>query len=1032
MRSFNDIIQAREWEDIEVVQRNVLPAHTALHSYPSLQEAQRGGSSIYERLLDGVWKFKLLSSPELMQDIFIDPDFNDVQWQNIDVPANWQLQGYDKPIYTNVKYPFIDNPPYVPQDNPTGVYRCSFDIQQLDELRRYQLCFDGVNSAFHLWCNGNWIGYSQDSRLAAEFDISHVLKEGTNQITVMVMRWSDGSYLEDQDMWWLSGIFRSVTLRSKPQIAIQDVTINTLLDALYQDAELKVDVRLSAQSKDYALQIELFDAQSRSIHASTKQVCGERIVDEKGAWHDKAYFSAHISSPTLWSAENPYLYRLVVSLLDSKGSIIECEGFDVGFRSVEIRDGLLKVNGKALLIRGVNRHEHHPETGHALTLEGMMQDIRLLKQNNFNAVRAAHYPNDPRWYQLCDRYGLYVVDEANIETHGQFPMCRLSDDPAWLNAYMLRIMRMVERDKNHPSIIIWSLGNESGIGLNHHAMYQWTKKRDPYRPVQYEGGGSNTAATDIVVPMYSRVDKDQLHAEDPSVTPKYGLKKWLGLPGEERPIILCEYAHAMGNSLGSFDKYWQAFREYPRLQGGFIWDWVDQGITKTDEFGTQYWAYGGDFGDTIHDRQFCINGLVFPDRSVHPTLFEAKKAQQFHQFRLVSTHPLSIEVSNEKLFTSTIDEELTWSIINKDGYIVDYGSSIIDIGCDSTQKFILTQEPIKVEEGGDYTLNIEVVLNKDNAWAKKGHILSSEQLILPISSGFTPCDNASLTQAPLPQESNESLSFCIQDQVIEFNKQTGYLASWKRGDIELLVQSPRDLFYRAPIDNDIGTSEIDRVDANTWVAQWDAIGLSHLSSQCCLFEHYQCGAQYKIKVGFTHSSEKGVLIKSIWTYRISQYADVQIDVDVQLAQGLPSIPRIGMELAIENSLDAVTWYGRGPHENYPDRKLSAHLGWYTASIDDMHTPYIVPCENGLRCDVKETQLGELTISGDYHLSLSRYSIPMLTQAIHTNELLDSGKLYVRLDGYHMGVGGDDSWTPSVHDEFRLLERNYSYQVRLRV
>ena len=1030
MRTFNQVIAAREWENQHVTHHNVLDAHAPLFSYHSEEAALKKLPSQNVRSLNGLWKFCLCEKPELVNQDFVNVDFDDSQWDDIVVPSNWQLQGYDKPIYTNVKYPFIDNPPYVPSDNPTGVYRTHFECQEINSDKRYTVTFAGVNSAFHLWCNGSWVGYSQDSRLMAEFDLTSFLQEGDNQITAMVIRWSDGSYLEDQDMWWLSGIFRSVTLLEKPKVAIADVQVTTALDACYRDAVLSVQTSLTAKGTAHQVEVELFDADGVSVFTKQAQKTGQKIVDEKGAWDELALHDIEVSNPLKWSAEAPYLYRVVVSLRDADDRLVDCEAYDVGFRSVEISGSLLKVNGKPLLIRGVNRHEHHPETGHSLTREGMIEDIKLLKQFNFNAVRTAHYPNDPIWYELCDEYGLYLVDEANIETHGQFPMCRLSNDPTWMTAYMRRMTRLVERDKNHPSVIIWSLGNESGIGLNHHAMYQWVKQRDPSRPVQYEGGGSDTAATDIIVPMYARVDSDQRHHLDPTVTPKLAIKKWLGMPGEDRPLILCEYAHAMGNSLGSFDKYWEVFREYPRLQGGFIWDWVDQGLTKTDENGVDYWAYGGDFGDDINDRQFCINGLIFPDRTVHPTLYEAKKAQQYHQFSLIDASPLTIKVQSEYLFTSTDNELLRWSITENGASIVQ-GETELAIDANSVCELILIDSIPEMKSGAEYHLNLEVVKEDATAWCAGGHVISSEQITL-INKSVLPKPERNRSGLPVVAKDGQQLSFVMGVQTLTFDLTQGVISSWKKSGVETLARSPVDNFYRAPLDNDIGTSEADRVDPNTWIARWHTAGIDSLVSTCVATEYFARQNCYQIEAQFEHTHLDELVFATTWIYQIYADGRVEIEVKVTAANSLPSLPRVGMELALADNAGDVSWFGRGPFENYPDRKLAAHIGQYKASIDEMHTPYIFPSDSGLRTDVRWSRIGTLNVEGHHHLSVSRYASEVLTSAKHTNELVDSGLLYVRIDGFHMGVGGDDSWTPSVHEEFRLQSQVYRYNVTLRI
>ena len=1032
MKTFLEVMKARDWENQNVIHQNVVEAHAPLHAFHSSEAARYQQVSEFQKLLNGEWLFQLFSKPEMVPNNCVEADFNDSNWSIITVPSNWQLQGYDKPIYTNVKYPFADKPPFVPQDNPTGVYRTTFDVPEVWLGRKQTITFDGVNSAFHLWCNGTWIGYSQDSRLPAEFDISEYLVAGKNQLTVMVLRWSDGSYLEDQDMWWLSGIFRDVTLLSKPKVSIRDVTVSTDLDACFNHGTLKVVTHLSRQSENYRVQVQLFDAQLAPVTEPQIASFGQRVIDEKGVAQDIAEQQITVRSPHKWNAESPYLYRVVISLLNNKGEVLDNEAYQVGFRVVEISDGQLKLNGEPLLIRGVNRHEHHPEKGHAVSFEDMLVDIKLLKQNNFNAVRTAHYPNHPHWYELCDQYGLYVVDEANIETHGQFPMSRLSNDNSWLNAYMRRMTRMVERDKNHPSIIIWSLGNESGIGSHHHAMYQWTKLKDPTRPVQYEGGGADTDATDIIAPMYARVNEDVLIPDAPDAVPKLSIKKWLSMPNEQRPLILCEYAHAMGNSLGSFDKYWQAFREYPRLQGGFIWDWVDQGLTKVDDKGAKYWAYGGDFGDQINDRQFCINGLMFPDRTPHPSLFEVKKAHQFYQFSRVNDsllpEPLTIRVISENLFTASDAETLCWTI-TENGYVIASGEVPLEVEAKSSKLLTLLDTIPTPKVGCDYFLNIEVILNQAKSWADKDFVVATEQL--PLDSAMQLQNVISTaTKAPELAETDANIMVIGENFTIQINKQQGVISKWFVEGENKLVQGPKDNFFRAPLDNDIGTSEADCIDPNAWVTRWKMAGIPDLTVKCLSIEAVSYSHEVGVLVKFGHYFGDDLLISTYWRYAFNEQGKVTIDVDVNVAKSLPSLPRVGMELILADTPNEVSWFGRGPHENYPDRILSAHMGRYSSSVDAMHTPYIFPSENGLRCDVKEARIGDLSVSGDFNLAVSRYSQSNVAQAKHSNELIDEQQLYVRLDALHMGVGGDDSWSPSVHDEFLLDKAHYHYQMTL--
>ncbi|MGF1688057.1 beta-galactosidase [Photobacterium japonica] len=1044
MTAFLSIIQRRDWENPQSVNIHCLKAHSPLASYRQPEHA-RDGRHAQRRSLNGQWAFKLFDAPEQVNGAFIDPHFDDSAWNRITVPANWQLQGYDKPIYANVKYPFDVNPPFVPADNPTGCYRTEITLTDADLTQTQRIIFDGVNSAFHLWCNGQWIGYSQDSRLPAEFDLTPHLSVGTNRLTVMVIRWCDGSYLEDQDMWWMSGIFRDVTLLSKPQHCIEDVFITPDLDACYRDGSLSIVTHLNAPDS-YQVQVQLFDGENAVSEPRIDRPHNRRI-DERGTYDDVVFQTLHIREPNQWSAETPNLYRLVVSLLDTDGNHIESEAYPVGFRKVEIKDGQLTLNGKPLLIRGVNRHEHHPELGHVMTDADMIRDICLMKQYNFNAVRTAHYPNHPRWYELCDQYGLYVCDEANIETHGMQPMNRLSADPQWAHAYMSRYTQMVLRDKNHPSIIIWSLGNESGHGSNHNAMYAWSKQFDPSRPVQYEGGGANSTATDIIAPMYARVDT----TIDDEAVPKWPIKKWISLPNEHRPLILCEYAHAMGNSLGSFDQYWNAFREFPRLQGGFIWDWVDQGLSQKDANGTHYWAYGGDFGDEINDRQFCINGLVFPDRTPHPTLEEAKFCQRMITVALAEHIQVSpsqatceLTVRNEYLFRATDNEMLHWSLL-EDGVVIQTGQCPLDIAADSVQTLTLSLD-FTSKADAQYHLNTDIRLITATAWANAEHCCASEQFALRNHSGLV-LPTLNTQAAPQLQVENDTLTVTSDDarHHWQWNTTTGLLTQWTVDGNAQCVRAPEDNFFRAPLDNDIGVSEVDNVDPNAWVCRWDMAGIGRWERQCV-----QCDSQTQrqavlVTAMFAYHFGGEIQAITTWSYTLHNDGKMDIDVDVKLAGHLPPMPRIGMEMVLPLTANAhtpsdtqqpehedclITWQGLGPFENYPDRLAAARVGRYTQPLSAMHTPYIFPTDSGLRCGTQWLQLGNLEAFGQFMFNVSRYNQQQLADAKHTNELTAEDVVYLRLDHQHMGVGGDDSWSPSVHAEYQLTDKAYQYRVTL--
>lgn len=762
------VLARRDWENPGVTQINRLEAHPPFCSWRCVDDARNHRPSSQRISLNGEWQFAWFATPEAVPESWLEHDLP--QAVALCVPSNWQMSGYDAPIYSNITYPFPVNPPSVPTQNPTGCYSLTFSVEDawLDEGQT-RIIFDGVNSAFHLWCNGRWVGYGQDSRLPSEFDLRDYLLRGENRLAVMVLRWSDGSYLEDQDMWRMSGIFRDVSLLHKPTTQIRDLRINTRFNDDFSRAVLEAEVRIAGDEReDVRVTLQLWNGET--LVGELTSPPGSEIVDERGAYHDRTTLRLNVEHPALWSAETPNLYRAVVQLHTADGTLIEAEACDVGFRQVCIENGLLLLNGKPLLIRGTNRHEHHPVNGQVMDEATMVQDILLMKQNNFNAVRCSHYPNHPLWYTLCDRYGLYVVDEANIETHGMVPMNRLSDDPTWLPAMSQRVTRMVQRDRNHPSIIIWSLGNESGHGVNHDALYRWIKSEDPSRPVQYEGGGANTAATDIICPMYARVDQDQPF---PAV-PKWSIKKWLSMPGEQRPLILCEYAHAMGNSLGGYAKYWQAFRQYPRLQGGFVWDWVDQSLTKYDENGKAWSAYGGDFGDTPNDRQFCMNGLVFADRTPHPALYEAKHAQQFFQFTLLPGAERQIEVTSEYLFRRSDNEILRWSIA-QDGNPLAAGKIVLDIAPKGRQRITLPAIPMP-ETAGQLWLTVRVEQPQATAWSDAGHISAWQQWKLEEKLSLALKPRAST--APQLTIRDDTFTVIVSDKRREFCRRTGLLTQY--------------------------------------------------------------------------------------------------------------------------------------------------------------------------------------------------------------------------------------------------------------
>ena len=1016
------VLQRRDWENPGVTQLNRLAAHPPFASWRNSEEARTVRPSPQLRSLNGEWQFVWFPAPEAVPESWLECDLPDAD--TVIVPSNWQMHGYDAPIYTNVTYPITVNPPFVPTENPTGCYSLTFNINEswLQEGQT-RIIFDGVNSAFHLWCNGRWVGYGQDSRLPSEFDLSAFLRAGKNRLAVMVLRWSDGSYLEDQDMWRMSGIFRDVSLLHKPTTQISDFHVATRFNDDFSRAVLEAEVQMCGELRDY-LRVTVSLWQGETQVASGTAPFGGEIIDERGGYADRVTLRLNVENPKLWSAEIPNLYRAVVELHTADGTLIEAEACDVGFREVRIENGLLLLNGKPLLIRGVNSHEHHPLHGQVMDEQTMVQDILLMKQNNFNAVRCSHYPNHPLWYTLCDRYGLYVVDEANIETHGMVPMNRLTDDPRWLPAMSERVTRMVQRDRNHPSVIIWSLGNESGHGANHDALYRWIKSVDPSRPVQYEGGGADTTATDIICPMYARVDEDQPF---PAV-PKWSIKKWLSLPGETRPLILCEYAHAMGNSLGGFAKYWQAFRQYPRLQGGFVWDWVDQSLIKYDENGNPWSAYGGDFGDTPNDRQFCMNGLVFPDRTPHPSLVEAKHAQQYFQFTLLSTSPLRVRITSEYLFRPTDNEVVSWQVQSA-GETLYHGNLTLALPPEGSDEITLLDSLILPEGARAVWLTLEVTQPQATAWSEAEHRVAWQQFPLPAPLAL-PAPTVS-AGAPDLIVSDEVWQIRAGSQCWTIDRRTGLLSRWSVGGQEQLLTPLRDQFIRAPLDNDIGVSEVERIDPNAWVERWKSAGLYDLEAHCVQCDAQRLANETLVDCRWHYLRGEEVVIVSHWRMHFTADGTLRLVVDGERAETLPPLPRVGLHFQVADQQAPVSWLGLGPHENYPDRRSSACFARWELPLAAMTTPYIFPTENGLRCDTQALDWGRWHVSGHFHFSVQPWSTRQLMETDHWHKMQAEDGVWITLDGLHMGVGGDDSWTPSVLPQWLLSQTRWQYEVSLR-
>lgn len=1016
-----DSSQVNDWENPQMIGQNKEPAHCTLMPYASLGKAIQGDryKSVYFLSLDGNWKFNWVPKPADRPKDFYKMEFDVTGWGEVSVPDNWQLQGYGIPIYRNSAYPFKKDPPHIPhENNPVGSYRTEFVVPDTWRDRQVFLHFDGVESAFYLWINGERVGYSQGSRTPAEFSVTRFLRPGKNILAVEVYRYSDGSYLECQDYWRLSGIFRNVYLTSTPSVHIRDFEVRSELDQSYRDAMLNVEARVSnygpSAGRNFTVELMLFDNKENAVGKDVL-TRGDSEYIAPGA-ESIVKMAAQVRAPLKWSAESPHLYTVVLVLKNANGEAIEIESAKIGFRKVEIKGGQLLLNGQPILIKGVNRHEHDPVTGHYVTKESMIQDILLMKRHNINTVRTCHYPDDPEWYELCDRYGIYLIDEANIESHGMGyrPDQTLANKPEWEKAHLDRIISMVERDKNHPSVIIWSMGNEAGDGTNFEAASEWIHRRDPSRPVHYERAELRPH-TDIYCPMYDRIEQIVAYAEEK----------------QYHPLILCEYAHAMGNSVGNLQDYWDAIEKYDLLQGGSIWDWVDQGIEKGTPDGKKYWGYGGDFGDSPSDRNFCINGLVLPDRGITPKLIEVKKVYQNVGFSPADLASGKVEVVNKFFFTNLNQFDFLWLLV-EDGTVLETGClGLLDV--EPQQKKIVTVPFAQPEPkpGAEYWLQFSVCLREETSWAPNKYEIAAEQLKLPLSGTAESFDIQNLP--PLRKnEDSQDITVEGQDFSIRFDKQTGSMESYLYRGTELLDIGPEPNFWRAPTDNDFGNGMERRC------AVWKQASANR-SLESFAVEELGPSA-IKLTALFAlpdvQSSHKT-------SYTVLGSGDVIVDNAISVgSKELPEIPRFGMRLRLPDGFERIEWNGRGPHENYCDRYTSAFIGHYKSTVREMYVPYISPQENGTRTGVRWLALFDekgtgIAFFGMDSLSMSalRYTIEDLTQksrgTMHTIDLKERDFVELNVDLKQMGVGGDDSWGARPHPQYTLPAQNYSYSFRLR-
>ena len=1039
----------RPWNDHHVNGINRLPARATSYSYPDEQSAlayDREASRIH--LLNGMWKFHFAEDESLAPKDFHSAGYDCSAWDEIPVPSCWEMQGYGYPIYTNIQYPFPFNPPFIDRDNPVGSYVHTFKVPSEWKGGRVILHFGGVYSGHQVWVNGTEVGYSEDSCLPSEFDITGYVREGDNTLAVRVFKWTDGSYLEDADHWRMSGIHREVMLLHRPDVAIQDFGVRTILDSDYRDARLQIRpsmaVSKGASTEGMTLSAVLYDAQGKTV-GERMSVAVDDILAEQYPQRDNVYYpiiEQNVENPLKWTAETPNLYTLVLSL-HKDGECIEARSTRVGFRDVRVDGQRLLVNGVPVKLYGVNRHDHNQFTGKTVTREDMEADIRLMKQNNFNSVRTAHYPNDPYLYDLCDEYGMYVVEEANLETHHVGGM--LSNDAEWVQSFLERMTRMVMRDRNHPSVIIWSLGNESGTGPGHAAMAGWVKDFDPTRPVHYEGaqgqpmhpeyvpirsvaytseevavGGesdlqivganpNDPAFVDIVSRMYPTIDELAAMAVNPDI---------------DRPILMCEYAHSMGNSTGSMDEYWDLIRSHESLLGGHIWDWMDQGIARTDAQGRHNWGYGGDYErpEDHNDGNFLINGVVFPDRTPKPALHVCRYVYQPLTFELKDG--FRIKVKNRNFFDDSSRYSYSWTLKDETGLLQKGQLEIPVIAPGESSVVTVPVRDFKRRPGAVYMLEVSAHENSDLPYAEAGFVCASEQFVIE-----GPSETASQVRGRTPEirETSDSYMLTSGKTVARIDKSSGLLSGYEASGEQMIASAFRPNFWRAATDNDRRgwkTEELLGVWKNP-VVEKVSVSASPVDNDAVV------------------TSEISYAGNTIIYIRYIMAPDGSLDVacEISIDENMPEPLRIGLQGQIDSRYGQVTYFGRGPWENYADRNAGVFLGTYKAPVEEMMTSYVYPQENGNRTDVRWFTLTDnkgrgIQVIGSKPLNMSVWNTTQesLDAARHIGEekILD-GSFVLNIDSVQTGVGGTDTWSikarPEVHH--RLLGKYYTYSFTIR-
>ena len=1015
-----------DWINPMMHAQNKLKGHATFYPFPDAEGAMTGdrNQSPWFRSLNGEWDFHFSMNPTEVPEQIAENPTSIENWEKIIVPGNWELQGFGDPIYLNWDYPFDPVfPPHIPngtsqdkhRSNPVGVYHRTVDIPREWGDKRIVIHFGGVSSAFYLYVNGNEVGYSQDSRLPAEFDISSFVQAGENTVVAKVFRWSDGSYLEDQDHWRLSGLHREVYLVAHPLVHLEDFFVKTEFDENYQDVTLTIEPQFYAQTveqlADKSLSCQLYDLDGKAILESEPTLDLKVYADfyRRGVYQDPygqriiGQIQARVPDPLKWSAEQPHLYRIVLSFNDSNDQVIESTSAMIGFRKIEWGDFGLRINGKEEILYGVNRHDHDPHTGKTVSVENMEKEIKLMKQFNINAVRTSHYPNDPRFYDLCDVYGLYVLDEANIETHKLAgSLSRRSD---WGGAMLARGMNLVERDKNHPSIIGWSLGNETGSGPNHAAMAAWIKNYDPGRFLHNEGAytwqeghPTDEKYPDVRSRMYFKIEQMESMIADE----------------DNRPIMYNEYAHSMGNSTGHLYKFADLFKNNAQVIGGFIWDWMDQGLYQQSDQGLSYFTYGGDFGEEFHDGNFCLNGLVFPDRTPQPALWECKKVFQPVDFIITND---AITVVNNYQFTNLNEYSLQLELL-QDGRSIDRK---IDHEFDLPPgERTVISNPFRLDEiAGEIIITVSLTLKTDRLWAMAGHEIAWEQYLM---KGI---GDPEIEFSGRPRMTDNLDGILIKGTGFEvtLDKETGFLKAYRRQGKIVIEEPIQTNYWRAPTDNDLASGLTAKMQPWKQAAQSGKVETIDVRN-----------ADKRMDITVNRTLLAGKASESI-TYQIDRRGKIRIICELTVDESLPVLPRVGWQLSIPKSYDQIQYYGKGPHETYQDRQLGAKIGVYTQTVDDFGTPYIRPQEHSNHMDLrsiefKNTSRKGLSIGGKkLNVSAYPYTIDDLEKADHTVELPNRDMITINIDKAQMGLGGDNTWdiNAAPHPEHQLKPGKYSFE-----